>query len=424
MKKIFFLFLITLLLIPSVSFAKTTVVKKKVVTKKVVVVPKISLNGRLAIQTDVCNYLWYIDPTGKKRYIIKNDSDLTWLINKFGTSITAANLKKLSTVKGKASSATLLKKYRGHIVYLGKDKTAAWFINPGDNLRYSIDNFQDFNNIASVIGSKVKTSDFKKIAMNSEQATYDPAFSGTASAKYDGKKFSNLAYGDQILPIASLTKVMTALVLADQNLNWDQEVTITNAEINYPRTLVGDGDATSEVNLKTGDRVKISDLWIAMLTASSNQSAAILADNSGLTREQFISAMNDKAKTLGLKKTKFVEMTGLNPNNISTPKEMAILGYAAFSNETIASATRYTDYTFSVLGGDNNSRDVEVLNRNYSLIAMGPDAAKTGFLVEAQRNAVIKKNGSSMVVLHAYSLPQRNTLMKKMIGATTLASAN
>lgn len=423
LKKILPFFIIGFLLLPIASLAKTAVVAK-VAVKKVAIAPKPSLNGRFAIQTDVCNYIWYIDPAGKKRYLIKNQADFTWLINKFGISITALNLKKLATAKGKANSATLLKKYKGSLIYPGKDKTTIWFVNPGDNVRYPISNFNDLAKVASVIGTKITGNNLKSIAMNSEQFTFDPAFSNVAYAKYDGVKFEASAYGDQVLPIASLTKVMTALVLVDQNLDFNQEVTVTDDEINYPRTLVGDGDATSEVNLRAGDRIKISDLWIAMLTASSNQSAAILANNSGLTRDKFVEKMNAKANSLGLKHTNFVEMTGLDPNNISTPKEMAIIGNAAFSNNTIASATRYTDYKFWVLGADNNSREVEVLNRNYSLIAMGPDAAKTGFLIEAQRNAVIKKNGYTMVVLHAYNLPQRNTLMKKMIGETILASAN
>ena len=64
-------------------------------------------------------------------------------------------------------------------------------------------------------------------------------------------------------------------------------------------------DPTSEVALAAGDTMTIFDLWIAMLVSSSNQAAVALADNSGLSRTEFVQKMNTKSAELGLIKTKF-----------------------------------------------------------------------------------------------------------------------
>jgi D-alanyl-D-alanine endopeptidase (penicillin-binding protein 7) len=153
-----------------------------------------------------------------------------------------------------------------------------------------------------------------------------------------------------------------------------------------------------------------------MLTASSNQAAVILADNSGLDRKTFVSFMNDKAKNFGLKKTILKDVSGLDPNNISTAKEMAMIGYQAFLKSKIIEGTNFINYTFAVTDKDGKLRNVNVKNRNYSLLAYQPQASKTGFLVEAQRNAVVKKNDQIVVILHALSMSQRNQILSKLLG--------
>ncbi len=241
-----------------------------------------------------------------------------------------------------------------------------------------------------------------------------PVFNDVAYVVYDGKNYYQPYFADQILPLASLSKLMTALVILDHQPDWNKMVTITEEEINYPYTLQATG-TTSEVGLHYGDQARFYDLWVAMLVASSNQSAVILADNVGISRQQFILEMNAKAAALGLGNTKFEEMTGLSAKNISTAKEFAIIAAAAFNKLEVLEASRLLEYGFSVAPSDGASRLVSVINRNLSLMAFSPDAAKTGFLVEAQRNATIKKNGRIIVVLHALSMKQRNDTVKRLI---------
>jgi len=151
----------------------------------------------------------------------------------------------------------------------------------------------------------------------------------------------------------------------------------------------------SEVDLKAGELVTIEDLWTAMLVASSNQSAAILAEASGLTKEDFVAKMNAKADELGLAKTKFVDASGLDCNNISTPKEYAKVAQEAFNFEKIATTTRITSYDIQAITSSGTIRTIPVVNRNYSLLAFQPEASKTGYLVEAQRNSSLKKDKQS-----------------------------
>ncbi|MFA6918802.1 MAG: serine hydrolase, partial [Patescibacteria group bacterium] len=345
-KKILILAMAILLLLPNISLAATA--KAKVAsktTKTVVAKPKVltanDLLGRFLIQKQSYNRLWYVSKTDKKRYYIKDDSDLKWVMENFAQKLTQAELNKIPVNAKSRTKANMAvaQKYYGAVVYASSTSSSAkasyWYVNPGDSIRYGLNSYADVYNMAKVIGLTVDDATLRKVVMNDKQLTFDATFNSVAYVKYDGSQFVSGSNANTILPIASLTKLMTALVLNDLAIDWTREVTITEEEINYPKIVVN-GDATSEVPLEAGDSVRMSDLWIAMLTASSNQSAVILADNSGLNREEFVVAMNKKAKELGLKKTKFYEMTGLDPNNVSTPQDMALIANSAFVKEKIA----------------------------------------------------------------------------------------
>lgn len=427
-KKIIFSLILILILAPvvlpvSVSAATAKKVVAKTVIKKKVPVPTTKdLLGRLVLQNQSESKLWYVDPITKQRYYLHGDADLQFLAANLGLKPTVKDFVKLAQNKKIKTPATLIKKYSGRIIINPSNTSTAYYFNPADNIIYVMNSFADFYSVGKVIGIGATDSLLRQLPMNSKQLTYDPAFYGTAQVQYDGQGYSFGKESKRILSLASVSKIMTALVFFDTNPDWEKVVEITPAEIRYPCTLQTCG-STSEINLKTGDKLKIKDLWVAMLTASSNQSAKILADNSGLTPEEFVAKMNDKAKSLGLVKTQFVEMSGLSADNISTAEEFAKVVELAFSNETIAAGTRHTSYVFTVEQADGTLRDVNVVNRNYSLLAFNPIASKSGYLVEAQRNAVIMKEGKVIIVFHAYSLDQRNGIVKKILDGGELASA-
>lgn len=420
MKKLLLLFLvatiISALVLPVIVSAKTKTAKTP--TSK-------DLVGRLVLQTESGNKLWYVDAKTKERWYLHNDADLYLLISTLGVTPTTKDFAKLATNKKYKTPNNLLKKYGGQIIISPKNSDNIFYLNKPDGIIYQITSFNDFyKETAKVIAIPSSDKILRLLAMNIVQDTYDPAFYGIAYVKYDGFHFLSHNHNSQrVLPLASLSKLMTALVFLDTNLDWDKEIIITQEEIDYPCTLQLCG-TTSEINLKTGDRIKIKDLWAAMLSASSNQSAVILADNSGLTREEFVQKMNEKAKSLGLVKTKFVEMSGLSADNVSTAEEFAKIAQMAFLDGRISDATSNTSYFFNVIQADGSLREVTVKNRNYSLLAMGPRASKSGYLVEAQRNAVVEKDGQIIVALHLYSLAQRNSVIKNLLGDNMLSLAN
>lgn len=412
----------------SISTGKVLTVAKKAVVKKTVkkkVIPPLTVKdivGRLILQKDNYNKLWYIEPTTKERYYLKNDADVKELISLVGVNASAKDYGKIAKNNRAITPATLKNKYAGKIIISSSTPESACYLNPADGVCYWLANYDDFYAVAKVIGLSAPDSLLRQIAMNGKQLTYDPTFSSIAYVGYDGDNYFDGSESDRILPLASLSKVMTALVFVETNPDWNKVIEITPEEIRYPCTLQACG-TTSEINLKAGDKLRVIDLWVAMLSASSNQSAVILADNSGMTRAEFISEMNDKAKELGLAKTHFEEMSGLNADNVSTAKEYAKVASVAFGNSWIAEGTRTTDYTFTAEQADGSPRDVRVLNRNNSLLAMGPDASKSGYLVEAQRNAVIQKDGKIFIALHCYSLGQRNSVISRLLQGSGLAVA-
>jgi len=146
---------------------------------------------------------------------------------------------------------------------------------------------------------------------------------------------------DETQPIASITKLMTALVFLDNNPGWDNTYTITTA----------DKVEGGHLNLFTGDEVKIKDLFYTSLIASDNGATLALVHSTGLSEPEFIRKMNDRAKKLRLNNTHFSDPVGLSANNISTAREVAFLGKAAWEREEIRQATRQKGYEFKTVDG-------------------------------------------------------------------------
>jgi serine-type D-Ala-D-Ala endopeptidase (penicillin-binding protein 7) len=223
---------------------------------------------------------------------------------------------------------------------------------------------------------------------------------------------------DQVLPYASLTKLMTALVLIDLGIEnkMTKQITITKSDMQHVNPYIEVGDITSSVNIKDGDKVLVKDLWHAMLIASSNESAAALARSMGLSEANFVKRMNKKAKALGLKKTYFTEMTGIDPKNVGTAREMAVIARKAYGFPLINNTSIKTAYQFKTL---NTKRLVGVYSRNTSLNNMKPVAMKVGFLVEAKSNVALRlKKGAKdrvIVVLHSAGSARRNVEINRLM---------
>jgi len=200
------------------------------------------------------------------------------------------------------------------------------------------------------------------------------------------------------MPIASLTKIMTALLVLE-NRSADETVTIS------PRAMEAFGD---KKNLAAGEQIRLGDLLTIMIIDSNNAAAVALAEHTGATVENFVDMMNEKARVLGLNNTKFINPTGLDgagEDNRSTAFEMAQLVDYALSQEKLWEISRNREATVSSLDG---KRVHHVQNTN-ELLGRRNDiyGGKTGYTVDAGECLVLisetpdKKHKVISVVLNA-----------------------
>lgn len=208
---------------------------------------------------------------------------------------------------------------------------------------------------------------------------------------------------DVTAPIASITKLMTALVFLDHNPGWDTLITITK----------DDQRAGGIVDLITGDTVSVRDLFNIMLVASSNEAAIALARSTG--EQDFVAAMNRKAAGLGLKQSQFADPAGLSADNMASAGDLVKLANAAFGQAEITSALTSPRYQFTVR---NTKRRGQVASTDQLLGSFLNGGsyrilgAKTGHLNEAGYCLLLKvqKAGGpsiTLVLLGADSQPDR-----------------
>lgn len=174
--------------------------------------------------------------------------------------------------------------------------------------------------------------------------------------------------------IASLTKLMTALVFLENNPGFEKEYTIKREDI-----VLG-----GKNNLFTGDTLTLENLFHTSLVASDNVATLALARSTGLSDADFVKLMNEKAAKLGLFKTKFVEPTGLSDRNVSTAREVARLAKEALGHKEVKESTIKKDYVFTTKEG----RQKKIDSTDYLLYSeVGPEinilGGKTGYTESA-----------------------------------------
>jgi len=366
------------------------------------------------LQVESYGRAWYIDPISKERYYLQDGNAAYDIMKNLSLGITNKDLAKIPTSKYQKGSQILTNRLKGRILLQVESAGEAWYVNPKDGIRYYLKDGDSAYELMKEFSLGISNENLAKIPMNKTQVVHDTCFDDVAYVKFDGNDFSQGYNADQILPLASLTKLMTAIVLIDLKPDWQKQIIITEDQINYPIQYVG-SDPSSEVDLAVGDKVSFYDLWQAMLVSSSNQAAATLVDSSGLSKAEFVVLMNNKAAELNLSKTKFYDVAGLDAHNVTTSKEMAKIAYHAFLIPEISNASNNKNYTISALDKDSSTKEIKVLDRNYSLQKFEPQASKTGFLVEAQRTVALKKNDMIIVIMHALSMNQRNSIIEKLI---------
>jgi D-alanyl-D-alanine carboxypeptidase len=199
------------------------------------------------------------------------------------------------------------------------------------------------------------------------------------------------------VPIASITKVMTAIIVLD-NYKLDEIVQVAkeDTEVNG-----------SKVFLKTGERMTVENLLYSMLMPSGNDAAITLATYKQ-SKEKFVELMNKKAQDLGLKDTKFMDPAGLNDQGRSTARDIAILFSYALNNAEFIKIISTAEKTVSSVDG-SETHDLKNSNRlTTGEIPMdGVIGGKTGFTPDAGHTLVAgaKRNNNIIVgvVLNTYS---------------------
>lgn len=137
-------------------------------------------------------------------------------------------------------------------------------------------------------------------------------------------------------PIASITKLATALIFLEYNPGWDAVYTIKD----------DDRREGGRINVFRGEKIKVKDLFNLSLVGSDNTATIALVHSTGMSEDDFVKKMNAKAAELGLKNTKFFDAVGLSNNNVSTARETGELVKAALSKEEIKEATLRKKYDF------------------------------------------------------------------------------
>jgi rare lipoprotein A len=188
--------------------------------------------------------------------------------------------------------------------------------------------------------------------------------------------------GEEVLPIASLSKIMAVKVFLDNNRDLKQVVEYKYQDEEYNYNYVNKWES-ARVRLDEGDKLTVNDLIYSALVGSANNAIETLVRYSGLSRDAFIQAMNDKAKTLGAESTYFEEPTGLSTKNVSSALDYAIIAKEVLKDPIIASAVSAREYSFSTVDG-SKVRNLYNTNSWLRYNIMPFTASKTGYLHEAK----------------------------------------
>ena len=210
-----------------------------------------------------------------------------------------------------------------------------------------------------------------------------------------------------VLPIASITKLMTAMVVLESGQRLSEPLEITEGDIDR---LKGTGS-----RLSLGTTLTREDMLHLALMSSENRAASALARNYPGGEAAFVEAMNVKARVLGLWNTRFHDSTGLNPGNVSSPRDLAKLVAASASfpliREFSTSHERYVDINGRMLRfGNTNSL---VRSPEWAI-----SVSKTGYISEAGRCLVMQtwlhQQPVVMVLMDSYGRYTRTADAKRV----------
>lgn len=184
---------------------------------------------------------------------------------------------------------------------------------------------------------------------------------------------------DAVVPIASITKLMTAMVVLDRGLDLEQRVVVSREDI--------DAIKGTRSRLRTGSSLSRDELLLLALMASENRAAAALGRTYPGGMEAFVAAMNAKAAELGMTDSRFVEPTGLSPANVASARDLAKLVEAAHGYPLIREYSTRGKATVKAFGRPLSFGNTNGLVRNAK---WDIELSKTGYISEAGRGLVMR----------------------------------
>ena len=222
-----------------------------------------------------------------------------------------------------------------------------------------------------------------------QKASYAPALGSAGNVRLESSaalvfdestQEALLAKNDTAqLPIASITKLMTAMVVLDSKPDMQETLRITEQDVDTLRH--------SSSRLAVGSELPRSEMLKLALMSSENRAASSLARSYPGGLPAFVAAMNRKAEALGMSHTHFVDSTGLNSSNMSTAQDLVKMVSAAYRYEKIRDATTTTEHDVYTAG-----RNLAYNNTNALVKSQEWDIglSKTGFIKEAGRCLVMQ----------------------------------
>ncbi|BBB25597.1 D-alanyl-D-alanine endopeptidase [Amphritea japonica ATCC BAA-1530] len=247
----------------------------------------------------------------------------------------------------------------------------------------------------SVQTTAISSATQKLLSLNQENIELASVSAAVIDARTGAPLYSKNA--ELILPIASVTKLMTAMVTLDSKLPLNEKIRFTQAQ--------KEANNNYYTRIRIGSLLPRKDVIRIALMSSENMAASALGHTYPGGNMAFVKAMNLKALQLGMTQTTFVDSSGLSERNISSASDLAIMVRAAASypeitkySTTKSYTARFTNPGYSLRYGNTN---VLVHRKSWSI-----DVTKTGYLNEAGRCLVMmtKINGRDtvMVMLNSY----------------------
>ena len=190
--------------------------------------------------------------------------------------------------------------------------------------------------------------------------------------------------------IASITKLMTAMVVLDAQLPMDDKITVEYADVDTLRN--------SSSRLAVGTTLSRGEMLRLALMSSENRAASALARTYPGGLVAFVDAMNRKAVALGMQRTRFVDSSGLHSENVSTAEDLVKMVKAGYGYEVIREFTTTAAYDVEVNG---SRRNLAFKNTNALVKSKEWDIglSKTGYITEAGRCLVMHANIASKQVI-------------------------